>query len=89
MLYAHYINEPAAYGHDTDNLIAWMLRAMKNNYLMMMKDAHGLQYDKKFKMTYKFIELHKEAILRVLETDARICAAKQDEIESQRPEHLK
>lgn len=81
-VYGYYINNPQRFGHDTDNLVAWMFQYSKN--VLMKYDSKNHEYESKVRIANKFVTRHKEYILRELERDARIVASKADHIESQR-----
>jgi len=81
-LYGYYINNPQQFGHDPENVVAWMFQYSARTLLSLK--SIGTRLDKYYAMPNRFVTRHKEFLLRELESDARIVARKAFDIESQR-----
>jgi len=81
-LYGYHINNPHRHEHDTDYIVAWMLRYARN--VLLDYDNYNQNQDEYYHLPNKFVTRHKEYLLTALERDARIVARKANDIESQR-----
>jgi hypothetical protein len=81
-VYGYYINNPQQFGHNPENIVAWMFQYSART-LLSLKSLE-MKHDKYYSLPNKFVTRHKEFILRALEQDAKIVARKAFDIESQR-----
>ena len=81
-VYGYYINYPNRFNNNPDNIAGWMIKRMIS--LMLNYSNYNETQDQYHKLPNSFVTKHKDFILRELERDAKIVAAKAWHIESQR-----